>query len=409
MKRVVITGMSLVSSLGNTPNDAFERLHTYENCVDYQSDLDQYEKLTTRLAARVKNFTKPEHFTRKITRSMGTVAIYATACTEEALKDAGLLNDEIITSGKTGVSYGSSSGSLDAIMDFYSMSVNHEVKNLNSGSYLKMMPQTTAVNISVYFKTTGRLIPTSTACTSGSMGIGAAYEAIKSGQQTVMIAGGAEEYHPTQVAVFDTLYATSAKNNTPKLTPSPFDKNRDGLVIGEGAGTLILEEYEHAKARGAKIYAEIIGYATNTDGTHITNPNFETMAIVMQQALENAKISPDKIGYVNAHGTATVQGDIAETQATRSVFNRKVPISTIKSYTGHTLGACGAIEAILSIKMLENNWFCPTLNLNEIDENCGDLDYIKGEGRKIDTNIIMTNNFAFGGINTSLIIKKIED
>ena len=409
MKRVVITGMSLVSALGNTPDDAFERLHTYENCVDYQSDLDQYEKLTTRLAARVKNFTKPEHFTRKITRSMGTVAIYATACTEEALKDAGLLNDEIITSGKTGVSYGSSSGSLDAIMDFYSMSVNHEVKNLNSGSYLKMMPQTTAVNISVYFKTTGRLIPTSTACTSGSMGIGAAYEAIKSGQQTVMIAGGAEEYHPTQVAVFDTLYATSAKNDTPKLTPSPFDKNRDGLVIGEGAGTLILEEYEHAKARGAKIYAEIIGYATNTDGTHITNPNSETMAIVMQQALENAKISQDEIGYVNAHGTATVQGDIAETQATRSVFNRNVPISTIKSYTGHTLGACGAIEAILSIKMLENNWFCPTLNLNEIDENCGELDYIKGEGRKIDTNIIMTNNFAFGGINTSLIIKKFED
>lgn len=409
MKRVVITGMSLISSLGNTPDDAFERLHTYENCVEYQPDLEQYEKLTTRLAARVKNFTKPEHFSRKITRSMGTVAIYATACTEEALKDAKLLDDEIITSGKTGVSYGSSSGSLDAIMDFYSMSVNHEVKNLNSGSYLKMMPQTTAVNISVYFKTTGRLIPTSTACTSGSMGIGAAYEAIKSGQQTVMIAGGAEEYHPTQVAVFDTLYATSAKNDTPKLTPSPFDKNRDGLVIGEGAGTLILEEYEHAKARGAKIYAEIIGYATNTDGTHITNPNSETMAIVMKQAIENAKISPDEIGYVNAHGTATVQGDIAETQATRSVFNRKIPISTIKSYTGHTLGACGAIEAILSIKMLENNWFCPTLNLNEIDENCGELDYIKNEGRKIDTNIIMTNNFAFGGINTSLIIKKFED
>lgn len=409
MKRVVITGMSLISALGNTPDEAFERLHTYENCVEYQPELERYDKLTTRLAARIKNFTKPEHFSRKITRSMGSVAIYATACTEEALKDAGLLGDEIISSGETGISYGSSSGSLDAIMDFYSMSVNGEVKNLNSGSYLKMMPQTTTVNLSVYFKTTGRLIPTSTACTSGSMAIGAAYEAIKNGQQTVMIAGGAEEYHPTQVAVFDTLYATSAKNDTPKLTPSPFDKNRDGLVIGEGAGTLVLEEYEHAKARGAKIYAEIIGYSTNTDGTHITNPNSETMAIVMKQALSDAKISPDEIGYVNAHGTATIQGDIAETQATRSVFNRKVPISTIKSYTGHTLGACGAIEAVLSVKMLENNWFCPTLNLNEVDENCGELDYIKGEGRKIDTNILMTNNFAFGGINTSLIIKKFEE
>ena len=406
MKRVVITGMSLISALGNTPQKAFERLHTYENCVEYQPELEQYDKLMTRLAARVKDFTKPEHFSRKITRSMGTVAIYATACTEEALKDAGLLNNDIITSGKTGVSYGSSSGSLDAIFDFYSMSFNHEIKNLNSGSYLKMMPQTTAVNISVYFKTTGRLIPTSTACTSGSMAIGAAYEAIKSGQQTVMIAGGAEEYHPTQVAVFDTLYATSSKNNTPKLTPSPFDKDRDGLVIGEGAGTLILEEYEHAKARGAKIYAEITGYSTNTDGTHITNPNAETMAIVMKQALQDAKISPDEIGYINAHGTATQHGDIAETHATRSVFNREVPISTIKSYTGHTLGACGAIETILSVKMLENNWFCPTLNLKNIDENCAELDYIKDEGRNINTNLLMTNNFAFGGINTSLIIKK---
>ena len=408
MKRVVITGMSLISALGNTPKKAFERLHTYENCVEYQPELEEYDKLMTRLAARVKDFTMPEHFSRKVTRSMGTVAIYATACTEEALKDAGLLNNDIITSGRTGVSYGSSSGSLDAIFDFYSMSFNHEIKNLNSGSYLKMMPQTTAVNISVYFKTTGRLIPTSTACTSGSMAIGAAYEAIKSGQQTVMIAGGAEEYHPTQVAVFDTLYATSSKNDTPKLTPSPFDKDRDGLVIGEGAGTLILEEYEHAKARGAKIYAEIIGYSTNTDGTHITNPNAETMAIVMKQALQDAKISPDEIGYVNAHGTATQQGDVAETHATRSFFNRAVPISTIKSYTGHTLGACGAIETILSVKMLENDWFCPTLNLKNIDENCAELDYIKDEGKNINTNLLMTNNFAFGGINTSLIIKKIN-
>ena len=408
MKRVVITGMSLISALGNTPKKAFERLHTYENCVEYQPELEEYDKLMTRLAARVKDFTMPEHFSRKVTRSMGTVAIYATACTEEALKDAGLLNNDIITSGRTGVSYGSSSGSLDAIFDFYSMSFNHEIKNLNSGSYLKMMPQTTAVNISVYFKTTGRLIPTSTACTSGSMAIGAAYEAIKSGQQTVLIAGGAEEYHPTQVAVFDTLYATSSKNDTPKLTPSPFDKDRDGLVIGEGAGTLILEEYEHAKARGAKIYAEIIGYSTNTDGTHITNPNAETMAIVMKQALQDAKISPDEIGYVNAHGTATQQGDVAETHATRSFFNRAVPISTIKSYTGHTLGACGAIETILSVKMLENDWFCPTLNLKNIDENCAELDYIKDEGKNINTNLLMTNNFAFGGINTSLIIKKIN-
>ena len=237
------------------------------------------------------------------------------------------------------------------------------------------------------------------------MGIGYAYEAIKFGLQDVMIAGGAEELDPSQVAVFDTLYATTQKNSTPKLTPSPFDKNRDGLVIGEGAGTLILEEYEHAKKRGAKIYAEIIGFGTSTDGTHITNPNKETMKNALELALKDAGISSDEIGYVNAHGTATMQGDVAETNATYDVFKRKVPISSIKSYTGHTLGACGAIEAILTIDMAHKKWFAPTINLNEVDETCGDLDYIKGQGREIDTKIVMSNNFAFGGINTSLIFK----
>ena len=243
------------------------------------------------------------------------------------------------------------------------MCINHEVNNLNSGSYVRMMSHTSAVNISLYFKTTGRIIPTSSACTSGSMGIGYAYEMIKSGIQTVMIAGGSEEFSPSNIGVFDTLFATSVKNDTPKLTPSPFDKSRDGLVIGEGAGTLILEEYEHAKSRGAKIYAEIVGFSTNSDGTHITNPNEETMTEVMFQALESAGLSVDDIGYVNAHGTGTINGDIAESNATYKVFKNKVPVSTIKSYTGHTLGACGAIESILSILMMNNNWFCPNLSL----------------------------------------------
>ncbi len=406
MRRVVITGMGITSALGSTVESAFERLKTYKNCVRHWDKLDEYEKLNSKLGSFVEGFVIPEHFTRKVRRTMGNVALMAVVTAEEALKDAGLLGDEIITSGRCGVSYGSSTGSLDAILDFYSMCIDKEVKLLNSGSYIKMMPQTTSVNISLYFKTHGRLIPASTACTSGSMSIGYAYEAIKDGYQDVMIAGGAEEIHPTQVGVFDTLYATSSKNSTPELTPSPFDRGRDGLVIGEGAGTLILEEYEHAKARGAKIYAEIAGFATNTDGTHITNPNKDMMAEVMRLALKDAKLPPEEIGYVNAHGTATVNGDIAETQGTESVFKREVPISSIKSYTGHTLGACGAIETILSVEMMNNKWFSPTLNLKNIDENCGKLDYIKDEGRIIDTEYIMTNNFAFGGINTSIILKR---
>lgn len=407
-KRVVVTGMALASPLGSTVKSAYDRLHVFENCIIREPQLEEISNLYTRLSARVKDFKQPECFTRKTVRTMGPVSIMAVTTAREALIDAGLLDAPIIKDGRTGVSYGSSSGSIDAICDFYALQVNKEVKNLNSGSYIKMMSQTTAVNISLYFETHGRLVNTSTACTSGSLGIGSAYELIKNGVQTVMICGGAEEFHPSQVGVFDTLYATSTKNDAPKETPSPFDKSRDGLVIGEGAGTLILEEYEHAKARGAKIYAEIAGFSTNTDGTHITNPNYETMGMVMQQALESANIAASNIGYINAHGTGTKLGDIAESKATENVFwGNKVPISSIKSYTGHTLGACGAIEAILSIEMMNNNWFCPTLNLKNVDEECARLDYIKDEARNIETEYVMTNNFAFGGINTSLIIKRI--
>lgn len=406
-KRVVITGMAIASPLGSTVQSAFERLHKFENCIEYDCCLDEFENLYTRLSARVKDFKQPDDFTRKTTRTMGPVSVMAITTAREALKFSGLENDPIIQNGQTGVSYGSSSGSLEAIFDFYTMQVFKKVKSLNSGSYIKMMSQTSAVNLSLFFKTHGRLINSSTACTSGSMGIGSAYELIKNGLQTVMIAGGGEEFHPTQVGVFDTLYATSTKNDTPKLTPSPFDVNRDGLVIGEGAGTVILEEYEHAKARGANIIAEVVGYANNTDGTHITNPNYETMAQVMKDALSAAGISSDAIGYINAHGTGTKFGDIAESKATNNVFGCKIPISSIKSYTGHTLGACGSIEAILSVEMMKNNWFPPTLNLKNIDPQCAELDYIVDKSRNIDTEYVMTNNFAFGGINTSIILKRI--
>ena len=406
-KRVVVTGMALTSPLGSNIDACFESLLKLENCVEYNKDLDRYQRLNTRLSAHVKDFEIPPTYNRKVTRTMGPLSIMAVRTAEQALEDSGLLGDEIITNGQTGISYGSSSGSLDAIIDFYGMQVDKVVRGLNSGSYVKMMPQTAPVNISLYLKTTGRLVPCSTACTSGSMGIGYAYETIKNGYETVMIAGGGEELHATEIAIFDTLYATSLKNDTPKLTPSPFDKKRDGLVLGEGAGTVILEEYEHAKKRGAKIYAEITGFGTNTDGTHITNPNRETMKTALELALKDANLTPDKIGYVNAHGTATIQGDLAETWATEQVFKREIPVSSTKSYTGHTLGACGAIEAILTIEMMNRGWFHPTLNLTEIDPECGKLGYITGEGRQIKTDYVMSNNFAFGGINTSLIFKRI--
>jgi 3-oxoacyl-[acyl-carrier-protein] synthase II len=269
-----------------------------------------------------------------------------------------------------------------------------------------MMAHTAPVNIGVFFGLHGRVFTTSSACTSGSQGIGYAYEAIKYGMQTAMVAGGSEGLCATESAVFDTLFATSVKNDTPHLSPSPFDKDRDGLVIGEGGCSLILEELEHAKNRGAKIYAEIVGFGTNSDGSHVTQPNAETMQEAIRLSLTDAEISPSDIGYINAHGTATDRGDIAESHATAKIMGNKVPISSLKSYTGHTLGACGALEAWCSIEMMRNNWFCPTVNLTTIDPECGDLDYIMAEGREIETDYVMSNNFAFGGINTSLIFKR---
>lgn len=222
-----------------------------------------------------------------------------------------------------------------------------------------------------------------------------------------MLAGGAEELDATEAAVFDTLFATSFKHNeSPDLTPRPFDASRDGLVLGEGACTLVLEELEHAKARGAKIYAEIMAYGTNSDGRHVTQPNMETMAGAMQLALAEANLSPGDISYVNAHGTATDHGDVAEAAATHAVFGEAIPISSLKSYMGHTLGACGALEAWMSIEMLRDGWFAPTLNLHHVDPRCAPLDYLMSGGRYIQGEFIMTNNFAFGGINTSLILRR---
>jgi len=269
-----------------------------------------------------------------------------------------------------------------------------------------MMSHTAAVNIGVFFGITGRVITTSSACTSGSQGIGYAYEAIKAGHQIAMLAGGSEELDFTSAAVFDTLFATSVRNETPELTPRPFDRTRDGLVVGEGAGTLLLESLNHARARGANIHAEVLGFGTNSDGTHVTQPNAETMAIAMRLALRDAGMNPRDIGYINAHGTATDHGDIAETTATQTVFGTQTPISSLKSYTGHTLGACGALEAWASINMMREGWFAPTINLDEVDKRCGNLDYIVGAGRKLETDVVMSNNFAFGGINTSLIFRR---
>ena len=404
MKRVVVTGMSGITSLGETAEQIFEQFAQGKSGIRYMPDWEIYPDLRSKLAGPVESFTVPKHFNRKVTRGMGRVALMSAVCAEKALEDAGLLHADILKSGDAGVAFGSSAGSVDAVREFGAMLIEHNMSQLNATTYIRMMSHTSAVNMTVYFGLKGLTLPTSSACTSGSMAIGQAYEAIKYGKQTVMIAGGAEELSAAGSAVFDVLLATSVQNDHPEKTPRPFDAKRDGLVVGEGAGCLILEEYEHAQARGATIYAEIVGYGSNTDGQHVTRPDSEMMGRCMQLALKDAQLAAADIDYVNAHGTSTDQGDIAESQATARILGKK-PISSLKSYFGHTLGACGAIEAWLSIEMMRRNQLVPTLNLDNIDPACAELDYICGDIRPMSAKIIMTNNFAFGGINTSLIFK----
>jgi len=405
-RRVVITGAGNISSLGNDWQQVKERFLMCKNAVRTMSEWDKYPNLKTRLAAPVEKFDLPGHYRAKARRRMGRVAQMAVLATENALRDANLLNDPELSKGKVGVSYGSASGSTPAGMEFFKMLDGQGMGDVNTTTYIRMMSHTAAVNIGVQFGIQGRTYTTSSACTAGSQGIGYAYEAIKAGQQDIMIAGGAEELCPSQAAVFDILLAASLYNDKPAKSPRPFDADRDGLVLGEGATTLILESYEHAIARGANILSEVIGFGTNSDGAHVVKPKRETMQTVMELALEDANIAPEEVGFVSAHATATNHGDVLESQATHAVLGMK-PINSIKSYTGHTLGACGAFELWASINMMREGWFAPTLNLDSVDENCADLDYIKDEPREINTNIIMSNNFAFGGINTSLIVKNL--
>lgn len=405
-RRVVVTGMGGITALGHDWPTIEANLRAGRNAVVRIPEWDMFENMNTRLGAPVTDFSTPTHWPRKNTRSMGRVAQLAVAASEAALKDAGLADHADIHDGRMGVAYGSSFGSMDPIKLCGHALSTGSTKGISSTSYLQAMSHTTAVNIALHFELKGRIVPTSSACSSASHAIGYSFEAIRSGRQTMMVAGGSEEFTPAHALIFDTLFATSTKNDEPALSPRPFDRGRDGLVVGEGACTLILEDRDHALARGARILAEIIGFGTNSDGAHATQPTAATMARCIEMALADADLPASAIGYVSAHGTATDRGDIAESTATSQVLGPAMPISSMKSYLGHTLGACGSIEAWWGIEMMNRGWFAPTLNLTEPDPACGPLDYIRDQPRAIETEHIVSNNFAFGGINTSLVFRR---
>jgi 3-oxoacyl-[acyl-carrier-protein] synthase II len=406
--RVVVTGMGVTSPIGNDVASSVEGLKAGRSGARFMQEWADIEDLQCKVAACVTGLELQKIFPRKKRRTMGRVAMLAAHAAEQAVEQAGLERDAL-SSERVGVAFGSTSGSSEALEKYSArMTQMRTLTGLDPNAYFKLMTHTCAVNVAQYYGVRGRIASTCTACTSGSQAIGAAYEMVRAGQQDVVICGGAEEMHYTSAGTFDLLMATSyGYNDRPTETPRPFDRARDGLICGEGAGALVLETLEGARARGATLLAEILGYATNCDGAHISAPNEEGMRRVMELALVDARVSNSAVDYVCGHGTGTEIGDIAESRATRAVFDRAVPFASLKGYVGHTLGACGAIEAAWSIQMMRDGFLGACRNLTELDPRCAELDYVT-ETRDVRPSIVLSNNFAFGGINTSIVLGSVD-
>lgn len=408
--RVVVTGMAGLCALGADWTTVREALRSGRSGVTTIPEWETVEGLRTRLGARVTDPLDLVHFGRKKLRGMGRVALLAARAADAALADAKILGDARVSDGTLGLAFGSTSGSPPALVAYSrAFGVERSTKGVGPVDYLKLMSHTVAANLAQLFEIRGRVIPTCSACASGSQAIGAGVEAILLGRQPAMLVGGAEELHEIAASVFDMLLATSTRNHEPRRTPRPFDAARDGLVVGEGAGALVLEELGFARARGARIHAEIVGWATSCDGVHLTNPDTAGMQRVIKLALADAGLAPREIDYVNAHATATQLGDVAESAATHAIFGARVPVSSLKGHMGHTLGACGALEAWCTIAMMNEGWVAPTLNLEEVDPRCAPLDYVAGAPRAVEIRHAMSNNFAFGGVNTSLVFRRWDE
>ncbi|MGV2872880.1 beta-ketoacyl-ACP synthase II [Colwellia sp. E150_009] len=410
MRRVVVTGIGMLSPLGNTPEATWENLLLGKSGI---SNIDHFDttEYSTKFAGLVKDFDAQNYMEKKEARKMDLFIQYGVAAGVQAIKDSAFEVTEE-NAPRIGVAVGSGIGGLGLIEQ------NHE-KMVKTGSPKKLSPffvPSTIINmisghLSIMFGLQGPNISITTACTSGVHNIGHAARMIAYGDADVMVAGGAEKASTTLgMGGFGAARALSKRNDDPQAASRPWDKDRDGFVLGDGAGVVVVEEYEHAKARGAKIYAELVGFGMSGDAYHMTSPPADGAgaARAMQNALNDAKLNANQIGYINAHGTSTPAGDIAETNAVKSIFGTNaynVMMGSTKSMTGHLLGAAGAVESIFSIQALINGSVPPTINLDNPDEGC-DLDYIKGGARDIHLDYVLCNSFGFGGTNGSLIFKK---
>ena len=410
-KRVVITGLGAISPIGNTVEE------TWQNALKGVSGIDLITKFDTtnfsvKFAAEVKNFKVADYIPAKDARRMDVFIHYGMAASIQAIRDAGLENNENINKQRVGVAVGSGIGGLPNIENTQTEYLKTGTKRISPffipGTIINMI----SGNISVMYGYQGPNLAIVTACSTGTNSIGEAARLIQYGDADIMIAGGSEAVVcPLAIGGFAAARALSTRNDDPKTSSRPFDKDRDGFVLGEGAGVLVLEEYEHAKARGAKIYAEIAGFGMTADAHHMTAPleDGSGAARCMSLALQNADLSPNDVDYINAHGTSTPLGDVAETTAIKAAFGataKNLVVNSTKSMTGHLLGAAGGIEAVFTALAIKNQISPPTINIFNQDERC-DLDYCANQARQMEIRAALSNSFGFGGTNGTLAFKRV--
>ena len=407
LKRVVITGMGAVSPYGKGGDLLFEAMASGKSGISRHEELEQFSGLGPRVAGIVKNIDMME-VPRKHRRSMSPMSVYALLATQEAVAQSGL-SGETLRNGRTGLIMGSTMGSVHTIEDFFrSYLTRGNLDQIKSMMFFRVMGHSVAANVAQALGITGRVIAPTAACSTSCQAIGLAWEAIALGRQDVILCGGADEYHPLTTGTFDLMLAASATyNDTPERTPRPFDRDRDGTVCSEGAGVLVLESLESALERGADILGEVAGFSSTCDASSIANPDPEPLYRCMREALELAGVAPEEISYVNAHATATVQGDIAEGRAIAMLVGGKAPVSSLKGHMGHTMAASGALESVACVQMLRRQVLLPTLNLEHPDPECGAVDFLRVNSER-PVSVIVKNNFALGGINCSLVLRVYE-
>ncbi|EFR5587731.1 beta-ketoacyl-ACP synthase II [Listeria monocytogenes] len=410
-RRVVVTGIGAVTPIGNDAETSWENAKKGVNGVAKMTRLNP-DDFPVKIAAELKDFDVEKYLEKKEARKMDRFTHYAIASAEMAVQDSGLVIDDS-NANRVGVWIGSGIGGMETFETQYEIFLNRGHRRVSPFFVPMMIPDMGSGQLSIRFGAKGINSTTVTACATATNSIGDAFKVIERGDADAMITGGAEAPITKMSLAGFTANKALSLNPDPETACRPFDKDRDGFIIGEGAGIVILEEYEHAKARGAKIYAEIVGYGATGDAYHITAPapNGEGAARAMKMAIDDAGLTPDKVDYINAHGTSTPYNDEYETQAIKTVFGdhaKKLAISSTKSMTGHTLGASGGIEAIFALLTIRDNIIAPTIHLKNQDEVC-DLDYVPNEAREANVNVVISNSFGFGGHNATLVFKRIED